>query len=158
MIVLALCGSACADSKLKQEVHQKPKGEMQQIEDFTTQFIPRQEQEDFIVFYKDIMSKLQASKQKSSGKFSPVDQKKIEGYIAHGLRGLQMRTPQEFVRLQNEPTFKITCIRFGIYEQFMQEKSQKNSSIFARAQSYVRNVTYKLSQWFDSVKQTFTNA
>lgn len=138
--------------------NQKIKNEMQSIQDFTGQYIPSHEQKEFILFYQDVMSKLQVSKQRSNGKFSITEQKKIEGYIAHGLQGLQMRMPQELARVQNQPSFKITCIRFGIYEQFLQERSKKTSSLFARAQSYVRNVSYKVTQWFDSVKQTFSRA
>ncbi|MGB8467889.1 MAG: hypothetical protein WCE21_02705 [Candidatus Babeliales bacterium] len=117
---------------------------------FVQQYVPASQQETFVAYYERRI-KQWAHDKRTTG--TQANRSELTIVRDAGHRALQIQMPEVAHEVgANKESYTLLCMRYGMYEQFLQEQKQQAHSFMAKARSYFRGVRYKLGQWMDQAR------
>lgn len=132
------------------------------FDNFIAEVVVQEERHDFRLFYNDLVHNQQKEKLSSKEKDHEKLRKKITKLQEQGKISLEVRNPAIAYELKKSPDTKkkqkvhALFYRFGVYEEYLKNKANKQKSIVAKTKSYMRDAGNKVTAWFGNLRKDKT--
>lgn len=127
------------------------------LQDFINQCVQKEHHTSFKDYYSQLMAKELRHKRKhaSSDMVDSLRQLGLNSLEINNAKLAQHIRPYLSAPVKNQQRAQATqrfLVRYGAYQQFLKEEVQKNSSIMAKARSYLDKVSNKIVNWVSRIR------
>ena len=151
-----------------------PKAVMGSFEDFIKEVVVTEDQKQFRSFYKDLIDQQKKDKQSTKAKVREKQQKYAQQLRQLGANSLEVKDSKlsenvkpYLVQIPGKTNQEMNqraqafLLRYGAYEEYLQQRATKRNSILAKTGSYFKGVGSKVSGlgskvsgWFNGLRRS----
>jgi hypothetical protein len=155
LLVLIFTSTCFAETSLK--VHEGT------FDNFLMEVVAQEDQKEFARFYADLVRGQQKKKLVGKEKDLKKIQQNVANFQEQGRIAIQVKNPvlaadakktlcSKHLDKAQERKIKTLWYRFGVYEEFLQQKAAKQKSILTKTKSYMRDAGNKVISWVSTLK------